>query len=453
MKDLSKGPIGGHIVSMAAPIMIGMLVQTLYYMVDLYFVGRLGHVALAGVSAAGNVMLIVMALTQMMSVGAVTLIARAVGGKHQQQASHLFNQSMLMGLAGMVLTLLAGFTLTRWYMQAVGADAATQEAGLAYLYWYTPGLALQFILVALAAGLRGVGIVKPTMLVQLLTVLINIVLAPVLIAGWGSGVALGVAGAGLASSLAIVVGVLVTIWYFSRAEHYIRIEWRALRPDWPAIRSMLNIGFPAGAEFACMFLFMAIIYKAVSHFGAPAMAGFGVGARIMQAIFMPGMAIAFAIPAIAAQNIGAGQVDRVRETIFKALQIEAAMMFLLMLLCKFAPETLINAFIQETEARTVALDYLRLISWNFVASGLVFAASGLFQSFGNTWPSLLSTTTRIVTFAVPVLYLSQRPEFAIADIWYLSVATVSLQALLSLTLLRREWRLTRIRMQANRLTV
>jgi putative MATE family efflux protein len=416
-------------------------------MVDLYFVGQLGHIALAGVSAAGNVMLIVMALTQMLSVGAVSLIARAVGAKQQAQANHLFNQTMLMGLAGMLLTLVAGFCLSEWYLRAVGADHATQEAGAAYLLWYTPGLAMQFLLNALATGLRGVGIVKPTMLVQLLTVIVNIILAPVLIAGWGTGVAFGVAGAGLASTLAILVGVLVTIWYFARREHYIQISWQCLRPQWSSIRAMLAIGFPAGAEFACMFLFVAIIYKAISQFGAPAMAGFGVGARIMQAVFMPGMAIAFAVPAIAAQNIGAGEIARVREVMLKTLQIEAGMMFVLMLLCKFAPETLVNGFIQDAEARVVALDYLRLISWNFVASGLVFAASGLFQAFGNTWPSLFSTVTRILTFAIPALYLSQTNNFAITDIWYLSVIAVSLQAVLSLTLLRREWHLTRNRMQ------
>jgi putative MATE family efflux protein len=446
MKDLTKGPVGGLIISMAVPIMVGMLVQTMYYMVDLYFVGQLGHVALAGVSAAGNVMLMVMALTQMLSVGAVSLIARAVGGKQQEKANHLFNQSMLMAVAGMLLTLIAGFTLSTLYLQAVGADAETQQAGLAYLYWYIPGLALQFILNALGAGLRGVGIVKPTMLVQLLTVLINILLAPMLIAGWGTGVPLGVAGAGLASTLAVLVGVVVTIWYLGQAEHYIRIKWSGLRPDWSSMRAMFAIGFPAGAEFACMFLFMAVVYKVVSHFGAQAMAGFGVGARITQALCMPAMAIAFAIPAIIAQNIGAGQVARVREIIVKSLQIVTGLMILALLLCKLMPETLVKGFVQEADAKIIAIDYIRLISWNFIASGLVFAAAGVFQAFGNTWPSLFSTAMRILTFAIPALYLSHTTDFAITDIWLLSVATVLLQALVSFLLLRREWKLTQKRM-------
>jgi Na+-driven multidrug efflux pump len=179
----------------------------------------------------------------------------------------------------------------------------------------------------------------------------------------------------------------------------------------------------------------------VSHFGAHAMAGFGVGTRITQALCMPAMAIAFAIPAIIAQNIGAGKVARVREIIIRSLQIVTAMMILALLLCKLIPETLVNGFVQETDAKFIAVEYIRLISWNFIASGLVFATSGIFQAFGNTWPSLLSTSLRLFTFAVPALYLSRTTDFAITDIWMLSVVTVGLQALVSLLLLRRECRL------------
>ncbi|MFN9955501.1 MAG: MATE family efflux transporter, partial [bacterium] len=105
--------------------------------------------------------------------------------------------------------LVFGFALSPLYLAQVGADAATREAGLSYLRWYLPGLGLQFALVSTGAALRGTGIVKPTMAVQMVTVLLNIVLAPVLIAGWGTGRPMGVAGAGLASTIAIVVAVLL----------------------------------------------------------------------------------------------------------------------------------------------------------------------------------------------------------------------------------------------------
>ena len=214
MRDLTQGPVPGHLVAMATPIAVGMLGQTLYFLIDLYFVARLGDAALAGVGAAGLAMFVVMALTQMLGVGAMALIAQAVGRKDPQEANLVFNQSLV--LAGIFLagTLLGGYALDGWYMATLAADAETAAAGVAYLDWFLPGLALQYLTVVMMSALRGTGVVKPTMVVQMATVLINAVLAPVLIAGVGTGRPMGVAGAGLASTLAVVAGVLMLAWYF-----------------------------------------------------------------------------------------------------------------------------------------------------------------------------------------------------------------------------------------------
>ncbi|MEQ1517755.1 MAG: MATE family efflux transporter [Usitatibacteraceae bacterium] len=187
MKDLTQGSILKHIVTMALPIAIGMLLQTLYFIVDLYFVARLGDAAVAGVSAAGNVMFIVMALTQMVGVGTVALISHAVGRQDQKDANHVFNQSVVLSIVCALVTLAGGYGLADYYMGALAADAATRASGITYLYWFTPGLALQFAMVVMGSALRGTGIVKPTMIVQMLTVVLNAILAPVLIAGLGTG--------------------------------------------------------------------------------------------------------------------------------------------------------------------------------------------------------------------------------------------------------------------------
>ena len=199
MKDLTQDSISRNILAMAAPIAAGMVFQTLYFLVDLYFVAGLGDAAVAGVSAAGTLMFVIMALTQVLGVGAVALIAQAVGRKDQADANLVFNQSVLLALVCAVATLVGGYALTNTYVSAIAADAATHVAGTTYLYWFLPGLALGFAQVVMGSALRGTGIVKPTMAIQALTVLLNTLLAPVLIAGWGTGSPLGVAGAGLAS--------------------------------------------------------------------------------------------------------------------------------------------------------------------------------------------------------------------------------------------------------------
>lgn len=442
MKDLTQGSILRQIAAMSLPIAVGMLVQTLYLLVDLYFVGRLGDAALAGVSAAGNIMYVTMALTQMLAVGAVALIARAVGARDRAGATLVFNQSLGMALLCALLALLACFGLAPSYMALLGADAATAAAGVSYLHWYAPGLALQFALNAVGAALRGSGIVKPGMLIQIITVLINALLAPVLVAGWGTGLPMGVAGAGLASSLAVAAGVLMLGWYFIGHEHYVSFETASLRPRPVTWRRLLGIGFPAGAEFGCLFVFSGLVYACISGFGPAAMAGYGVGSRIMQAIFLPGMAIAFAVPAIAGQNLGAGALHRVRETMIKALLLEAAVMAALTAVCKLQPAWLVTTFATDAASAAVAAQFLRIISWNFVATGLAFVSSGLFQALGNTWPSLFSTVARLLVFGPAALWLARQPGFTLPQLWHLSVATVALQALLSLALLRRQWRRT-----------
>jgi putative MATE family efflux protein len=438
MKDLTQGPIFKHIIAMALPVMVGMLLQTAYFVVDLYFVARLGDAAVAGVSSAGNVTFIVMALTQMVGVGTVALISHAVGRQDQKDANHIFNQSVVLSMACALLTLAGGFGLAGTIMGEVGADAATRDAGITYLWWYTPGLALQFAMVVMGSALRGTGIVKPSMVVQAITVVLNAILAPILIAGWGTGHPMGVAGAGLASSIAIAIGVIMLAFYFLRLEHYVAFDVTQWAPKFATWRRMLNIGLPAGGEFLLLGVFAGVVYWIIRDFGAAAQAGFGIGSRIMQCVFLPAMAIAFAASPIAGQNFGAKNADRVRETFRSAAITCSIAMLLLTLFCQWQGHAMMRFFTSDDAVIRVGDQFLGIISWNFVATGLVFTSSSMFQALGNTWPSLISTSTRLLVFAIPAIWLSKQPGFALVQVWYLSVCTTTLQMLLSLWLLRGE---------------
>lgn len=438
MQDLTQGSITQHIIKLAIPIAVGMLFQTLYFLIDLYFVARIGGAAIAGVGAAGNLTFVVMALTQVLGVGTVALISQAIGRKDVADANLVFNQSLSIAAVCALLTLAGGYVFIGPFMRTLGADADVQQAGIDYLTWYLPGLALQFALIAMGSALRGTGIAKPTMLVQMVTVILNAVLAPVLIAGWGSGHPLGVAGAGLATSISLAFGVVVLGGYFAKLEKVVAFhpaQWAPRLHTWGRI---LRIGLPAGGEFALMFIYMAVIYGVIRDFGASAQAGFGIGGRIMQAIFLPAMAIAFAAAPVAGQNVGAGLFERVRTTFKSAALIGGVLMLALTLLCQIRPEWFALAFTHDAAVVAVAAEFLRYISWNFVASGIVFTCSGMFQALGNTVPSLISSASRLVTFAVPVVWLSHQAGFELHEVWIVSMASVALQALFSLWLLRRQ---------------
>ena len=434
MRDLTQGSIRSHLIAMAMPITIGMLVQTLYLMVDLYFVSGLGKEAVAGVAAAGNLAMLVLALTQVLGVGTVALVAHALGAKDKAGATRVFEQSMLLGLACVATTLVGGLVLAPVYMRGVSADAAIAQAGTTFIRWSLPGFALQFVLAVAGSVLRGAGIVKPGMVVQLATVGLNIVLAPVLIAGWGTHHPLGVAGAGLATSLSVAVGVLMLTRYLRQLGDVVTVSGTLARPDRALLVRMLRIGLPAGGEFVIMMLLNTAIYALIRDFGAGAQAGFGIAGRVMQALAMPSMAISFAIPAVAGQNFGGRRPERVVETLRQALAIEMVLMAIVVAACQLWAPVPVGWFTSDPNATEAGVTVLRIVSWNFFGLGIVFACSGMFQALGNTLPALLSSITRLLTFVLPALWLSQRAGFRLLDVWHLSVASVFLQAVLSLVL-------------------
>lgn len=445
MHDLTEGSIPRHIVRMAVPMAIGMVFQTLYYLVDLYFVGRLGDAALAGVSAAGNVQFIVMALTQVLGVGTMVLISHAAGRKDQADGNLVFNQSLLLAAAAAAIVFVGGVFLAGPYLRTLAADEATLRAGTDYLVWFLPALGLQFAVISIGSALRGTGIAKPTMIVQILTVVLNAVLAPVLIAGWGTGRPMGVAGAGLASTISVAVAVIVLLWYFVKLEHFVRFDPSLFRPHAPTLVRLLRIGVPAGGEFALIFLSMAINFYIVRDFGAAAQAGFGVGQRMMQAIFLPAMAVAFAAAPIAGQNFAAGKFDRARQTFFEAVRIGSVVMVAATLFAHWRPQWLIGVFASDPAVVDVAVQFLRTISWNFVGSGIVFTCSGMFQAMGNTVPSVVASAARLVIFAVPAFWISSRPGFQLHWLWYISVAASTVAVVITVWLLHREAERRRVR--------
>lgn len=439
MKDLTQGSVVSHVVTMAVPIFAGIVMAMLCQLIDLYFVSGLGDAAVAGVSTAGNAGFLINAFTQILSVGTGALVSHAVGRKDQADANLVFNQSLGLSILCAASTLIVGCMLARSYMRSLAADQATIEAGTTYLLWFMPALALQFTMLTMASALRGTGIVKPTMLIQTLTVILNIILAPVLIMGWGTGQAMGVAGAGLASSLAVAIGVLMLWIYLRRSRNYLILDsaqWRPLLAQWKRI---LGIGLPAGGEFAIMFLYLGAIYYALRDFGAAAQAGFGIGSRVLGLIQMPALSIALAAGSIIGQNFGAGNGARVRETFKKVLLLTTAIMVVITIPAQWKPGWLLEGFTKDSEAIVIGAKFLQLVSLNLVAQGFIFACSSTFQGLGHTAPQLISSTVRLVTYVIPMLWLSALSGFRIEHIWYLSIATTTLQALLSLWLLRREF--------------
>jgi putative MATE family efflux protein len=440
MKDLTSGSLTQHLLQTTSYMLVTMLFQTLYVLVDLYWVGRLGTEAVAAVAISGNLLFIVLAATQMLSVGTTTLVAHAVGRRDRERANLVFNQAQVLSAVVGTVFLALALAFEKTYAEALSADAVTRDLTNEYLAWFIPSQALTFLFIAMGAALRGTGNFRPGMIVQTATVIINIVLAPVLIFGWGTGRPMGVAGAAVATFLAILIGVAWMTFYFRPADAYLKFRRHQWQPRLDLWSGMLKIGLPAGAEFAMMAFYLVLVYSVSRPFGASAQAGFGIGLRIVQACFLPVVALGFAVSPVAGQNFGARQAGRVRETFRIAALLAAGGMLVLAIAVWLAAARMVQVFSPDPAVIGVGEEYLHVIAWNFVASGVIFVSSSMFQAMGNSIPSLITSAFRIVLIAVPVLLLANGRGFTLLWVWYISVAGMFVQLGLNLLLLRREFR-------------
>jgi putative MATE family efflux protein len=439
MEDLTKGSITRHLLKTTSFMLVTMIFQTMYFLVDLYWVGRLGKEAIAGVGIAGNLSFIVLAITQMLGVGTTTLISHAAGRKEREEAQLVLTQSILLSVFIGALFLIASTALRESYVTTLSPDPVSADAATAYLSWFIPAMALQFPMVVMAAALRGTGNFKPGMVVQTATVIINIVLAPALMFGWLGTASMGVAGAGLASFIAIIIGTVWLAFYFFESTSYLKLHPH-VRPNAGIWARVLKIGLPAGVEFALIAVYLFIVYTVSRPFGAAAQAGFGIGQRIIQAGFMPIVALGFAVAPVAGQNFGAHRPERVRETFKRAVMMGAGVSTIVTVTCLFADELMIRFFSSDPGVIAVGAQYLRIIAWGTIPSGIIFVNGSMFQAMGNTIPPLIASFVRILVVAIPAVLLSRMPGFDLRWVWFLSVASTLLQLAMNLYLLRREFR-------------
>lgn len=439
MKDLTTGSLTGHLLKTTSFMLVGMVMQTLYVLVDLYWVGQLGTEAIAAVAVGGNVTFVVLAASQALGVGTTTLVAQAVGRKDHDAARRVFGQSQLLALlAGAVFF---GVTMaTRdLYLNALAPDAETSALAHEFLGWFLPAMAFQFGMVAMGAAMRGTGRFQPGMYVHAGSVVLNMALAPVLVFGWGPFAPMGVAGTSLATFISVIGGTLAMAAYFVPASAYLRLNAILVRPDFSQWKAILKIGVPAGTEFAFLTVYLLVVYAVTRPFGAAAQAGFGIGMRVLQSGFLPVVALGFAVGPVAGQNFGAGKMDRVRATFRDAVGLAAGLMLIFAIVAHFVPEALLSPFSNDPMVLSTGADYLRIVSWSFVASGIVYVTSSLFQAMGNSIPPLIAAATRTTIAIVPVLLLSQAAGFSIRWIWWISVVSVLVQLSINLWFLRREF--------------
>lgn len=434
MRDLTTGSLARHLAVLGTHIGLGSVLQTVRLMVDLYFVAALGGVAVAGVGAVSTIVIFNIGLSQVLSVGTSSLISHRAGRRDRAEIVNFFHHSFSAACLCSVILLLVGYSLVPFYLEWIAADASVAAAARTFLLAYLPGLALQLPTAVLLGSLRGSGETGAILRTQGISLATNIVLAPVLI------MSLGVAGAGLASSLSIALGLglLLRIWWRKSSGAFSLS--RLMKPQWSTWKQLLGVGVPAGGEYFVLYCYMAIVYWAAGHWGTAPQAAVGIGSRLIQTMVVPSFAVAYAAAPIAGQNFGAANFERTRMTFMTALLIVGVITSLTTALCEWQAPALMKFFTTDPAVLSLGVEFVRVIACSFIAQGIVQTCFSLFQAIGRTLPVLVSAVTQLAVFAIPLPWLVSAQDTP-AHLWYWATISVCLQAAFSLWLLNRSWRL------------
>jgi putative MATE family efflux protein len=445
MRDLTEGSILRHLLSMTLFLMGSMVFQSLYFLADMYWIGRLGRDAIAAIGLAANVMLIVLASSQALGVGTTALVSRAIGEGDRDRTNRVFNQTLSLSIVCGAAFFAIGLILYRPYVRWLAADELTRSYGEQYLRWFVPSLALQFPLISTGAALRGSGVVKPTVIILVTSVLLNLVLAPVLILGWGTGRALGVFGAAMATLVAIVIGTLMLAAYMAFIHQYLRVQIRTWGPSLATWKEVVAIGLPSAAELGILAIYLLIVYSLLRPFGAAAQGGFAMGARIGQSLILPAVAVAMANAPIVGQNYGARNLSRIGTAFKTAVIVGVLFMMVMMVIVRRFAATIVRAFTPDAAVVEVAVGYLAILALTFVATGLIFAAVSVFQGLGRTVRPFVSSVIRLIAFVVPALALWRGRSSSLDALWAISAASIAVQAVVNLLFVAIEFRALRLK--------
>lgn len=443
--DLTHGPIFNTLARLAVPVTVSMVMFTVYLMVDLYFVGRLGPDAVAALSISGNAFFIHLGLSTILGTGAMALIAQAFGRKDYDYAAEVFKQSMYMALIVGAIEAGTGLVIAPGYIKFFGGTGKSLDWGIQYFQLFVISFWFMILLYTIGNCYRGMGNTKTPMIILLQANILNIILDPVLIFGWLGVPAMGVRGAALASMISNIyaLGIYAYLIFIKGTEIDLKGAWK-LRPG--VIRKSLFIGIPSGLNHFLLAANLLITFRVISDYGTAALASIGVGFRLLQAIYIPVIAVASAMAAIVGQNLGANKYHRISGTFGRAWLISVIFMICCTTVCRILPGQLIGIFSTDPDVIRFGIIYLKIFSLGFVMVGTIMVISAAFQGLGKTYPSLVGAAVDNVLFAGLVFTLPMHFGWGIQSIFWIKVATVVVETAVIAIWLKREFRHTQLKL-------
>ena len=457
-KRLLEGPIVSSLLVLAIPIVLGNLLQTAYQLTDAFWVGRLGGEAVAAVSVVFPVSFLAMALGMGFSIAASSMVAQYAGAKRFAEVTHAASQAMLIALVMGGTIGVVGFVLAPHIITLMRIEPAVHDAALGFMRLTFAGILFTFVFITFQSLLRGVGEVVRPMYIVLSSVLINVVIDPLFIFGWGPMPALGVEGAALATFVTQGMSALIGLYLLARGSHGVRVTWQHLKPDKAFLARIITLGIPTSLEQTTRALGMMAMVFLVTGFGTAAVAAFGVGSNVLMVVIIPALGLSMAVAALVGQNVGAGQIDRAKEIVRLGAIVAFSILAVVSVLTILFDSYIVRFFItgDAVETTTLAMAQIKIMALSFGLIGVQMAFFGVFRAVGAPGAALaLTAFGQLLQF--PLAYsLAHVTSLGLAGIWWSMPITNIVTAAVALWWYRRgSWqnrKLTNIEQQMERAT-
>ena len=402
---------------LSLPMMAAAALQDAFALVDMFFVGKLGPAAVAAVGAGGVVLGIVYMLAMGVVTGATALVSHAVGGGRRTQAEQVAGQSLLVILVLTVIVAALGVPFSESMLRAMGADEPVIAAGTPYLQISTGGAFAMFLSVVFSALLRGAGdAITPLWIIGIAN-LVNIVLDPIFIFGWGMP-ALGVAGSAWATLIARCLAAGMMAWvFFVRGHEHFHLKLRDLKPRLHTITHLFKIGIFGSGRMLMINLSALALFGIVSDFGTAALAAYTIGLRLRGAVMMPGMGFGNAAATLVGQNLGAGREDRAARGVWITTGMYVVFTIVMSLVFWFLAGPLVRFFNDDPQVVTHGTTLLKWLSLGLAFMSLSMVLGRAMSGAGDTlWPMLVTAIT-MLALRIPMSWGLARAMDSVTGVW------------------------------------
>ncbi len=441
-RDFTEGPIGRAVVLLAIPMVLEMSLESVFAVVDVFFVSRLGAHAITAVGLTESMLAIVYALAMGLSIAVTAVVARRWGEKDREGAAHATAQALLVGLAVAVVLGVAGVLLAPSLLGLMGAEPEVIAIGTGYTRVMLGGEVTIILLFLLNAAFRGAGDAVIAMRVLWIANAINIVLDPCLILGLGPFPALGVTGAAIATTIGRGVGVLIAVQALLRPGHRLAVRREHFRFDPAVIGSVLRLARTASLQFLIGTASWIGLVRLLATYGSVAVAGYTVAIRMVIVGILPSWGLSNAAATMVGQALGAGKPDRADRSVWVASRYNLAFLATLgIVFVAFAP-AIVGVFGDDPAVTWVASRALRIVALGFPLYAFGMVLTQAFNGAGDTWTPTWLNLVVFWLFEIPLAWLLARgvglgPDGAF---WAITAAFSVLAGAAALAWRRGRWR-------------